>query len=423
MNLDCARPSLRPGFLSGRLFVLALFPGLLCSGCGARPAAPAVPAPHPRPVSAPPPGLSAVEARAQLVGAIRIRPDDPQASLNLALFDRDAGDTPQAEQELTALWKRFPHFAAGPYHLGTLSLNLGRNEAALPPLRAAADLAKEDAEIQVMAGLACFRLGRYEEARQYAQRAIRIDPQSASPYLLLTRIYSNHGTAAQSQAALNAYLKRAKDPAPGYYLMGRFYYRQFDPADAERCLQRALAADPKNADYLAMLGHIYGDLKNGARLTEGIALYAQALAIRPDDWETQAALGRALMQRQQWEPAISHLQAATRLAPDPGPILYSLGQALLRGGHADEGRRMLVEYQAYRDYTSGAEKFKQQAAAHPQDRSRRIAWARFCLQYGQYAAAETVLSEIARRFGEDDTLRQLSARIQADRRNGPPQVK
>src|SRR5262249_55710221 len=159
------------------------------------------------------------------------------------------------------------------------------------------------------------------------------------------------GTAQKAIAALNEYFKRSKDPAPGYYLMGRLYYRQSDASNAERYLLQATQAAPNNPDFWAMLGHVYVDLQNGKRLVEGLACYEKALALRPQDWETLAALGRAEMQQQKSESAIAHLKSALQYAPDPGPLLYSLGQALLRGGHEEEGRRTLAEYQDYLEYS------------------------------------------------------------------------
>ncbi len=115
----------------------------------------------------PSPPPSAAETRARLAAAVQAAPQDPRAYLRLALFDRDANNLPAAEQELRALWHKFPRFAEGPYQLGLLYLNLGQNDEALAPLQAAARLLPNQADPQVMAGLACFRLERYEEARRY----------------------------------------------------------------------------------------------------------------------------------------------------------------------------------------------------------------------------------------------------------------
>ena len=359
--------------------------------------------------------LSPIEARARLAATVAMNPDEPHPALTLARFDRDNGRAPDAERELAAICRRFPRYVDAAFDLGSLYLNRGENDAALSYLKTAAKLAPNSHDTQVMAGLASFRLGRTADARRFVDEAIRLDKDAADSYLLLARIYSTSGTAQKAMAALRDYLKRSREPEPGYYLMGRLYYRQADMPEAERWLKRAIDARRDNPDTWAMLGHVYAELDNGRRIDEGIECYAKALALRPNAGETEAALGRALMQQHRWEESIGHLRAAVRSAPDAGPLLYTLGQALLRAGHTDEGRRILAEYQAYRDFSAGIAERKRAVEQSPHDRSRRYALTRYCLSYGQFAAADQVLTETEHKLGSDDMLRRLRAQVAAAR--------
>src|SRR4051794_1334561 len=74
---------------------------------------------------------SASETRARLVAKAELSPDDPEPALNLALFDRNQGAFPQAEQELSAARARFPNSVEAAYQLGAFYLNAGRNEEAV----------------------------------------------------------------------------------------------------------------------------------------------------------------------------------------------------------------------------------------------------------------------------------------------------
>jgi predicted Zn-dependent protease len=377
------------------LFGLIAFPVLIGSGCRT----PNAVSPPSSPPSTTPgnalPSQSAAETRARLAAQAELAPEDPNAALRLALFDRDHDAVSQAEQELKAIHAHFPTSAEASYQLGSLYLNLGHPEEAAAPLLAAAAREQGRAEIQVMAALTCFRLDRSAEAERYARAALKVDSNNAAAYLLLARVYSSHGTAAQSQAAIQEYLKRASAPAPGYYLLARMYYRQADAANAERALQRALQSDPENGDYWALLGHIYGDLNNGARLAEAITAYKKALALKPHDSEVHASLGRALMRGQHWEEAAGELRLAMQSAPDPGPLLYSLGHSLLRAGHSDEGRSALNQYQSYQEYIRSSARLKGAIKANPQDRESRYALVRLCLRYRQYGAARATLNAAA----------------------------
>lgn len=388
---------------------------MLLSGSACRP--PSAVAPLPGPSAGVQrnelPAPSDEETRARLAAEAELAPEKPAPALRLALFDRDHGAVPQAEQELQAIRRRFPDSAEASFQLGTLYVNAGNAAEAAAPLRDAAQHEPGRADIQVMAALACFRLSRYGEAERYARAALKADPNSAAAWLLLARIYSNSGSAAQSRSAIQEYLKRATDPAPGRYLLARMYYRQADAPNAERALRTALQAHPEEGDYWALLGHVYGDLNNGARLTEAVTCYKKALELKPRDAETHAALGRALMREQQWEQAVAELRTAIRNAPDPGPLLYSLGRSLLRAGHAEEGNAVLVQYQAYQEYIRGAAQRKGAVQANPKDCASRYALVRFCLHFRQYGAAKAALDAADLSCRKETAWQQLNRDVSA----------
>lgn len=365
------------------------------------------------------PTISAEQARAALEQAAQARPDDPVTRLELALFDLRANDLRRAERELIALWQRFPRFARAPYHLGMLYLAHGYETDAVLPLEAAAAIAKDDPQVQVNAALACFRIGRQEKARKYAQAALRLDKERPDPYLLMARLNANHGTAAQAIADVQEYLKRSPNPVPGYYLLGRLYARQADRQNAERWLRRAVEADPNNAEFLVALGRVYYEMFDATRADEALQCFEKALSLHPNHWEAHLSKGRILMGRRQWQEALPHFEAAVAHAPQPLSLYYDLAQALLKTGREAEGRKMLAEYQRYnsskRDYTNGFIKMSRAIDEAPKDRARRYALARFCLSYGQHGAAELTLRETARLLGEDETLRKLLREVEARR--------
>jgi len=398
---------------------LATLPvALLVIGCARKP--PALPPTAPTP-SSPVPAISAAQAREVLAEAIRARPDDPTARLELALFDLRANDLHNAERELIDLWKRFPRFARAPYHLGMLYLTHGYETDAVMPLEAAAALAKDDPQAQVNAALACLRTGRLAEARKYAHAALRLDPERPDPYLLMARLNANYGTASQAIEDAKKYLERSPNPVPGYYLLGRLYARRADRANAELWLKRAVEANPDNAEFWLALGRVYYELFGASRAEEGIRCFEKALSLNPDYWEAHLTMGRALASKRQWKEAVTHLEAAVSNAPQPLSLYYDLGQALLKIGRREEGRKMLAEFQRYKvsksDYMNGYQRLSRAIEAAPKDRARRYALARFCLSYGQYGAAELTLRETARLLGEDETLRRLLQETEAQRRS------
>ena len=349
--------------------------------------------------------------RQALTDAVKAFPADPNAILELALFDLKTASANQAEREMTACWKRFPHYARAPYHLGLHYLRQGRNEDAIRYLLAAAADEPGDVDVQWNAGRACIRVGDQKAAIVFLKKAIKIDPQVAEPYLLLAECYDHPGTASLGIASLHQFLKRTANPAPGYYLLGRLYSRQADRAHAEEWLQRAVQADPDNSEYWVALGRVYFELSNATQAQVGMDCYARALKLDPNNWAAHQYLGHALLDRQQYEAAIPHLRAALQNATERGPRYYDLSQALLKAGHEEEGRKALAAYQDYRQFQDGVTRLNHAIVAAPHDRSRHYALVRYCLEHHQPGAAQSVLNETVRQLGTDATAERLQYEV------------
>ena len=404
---------------------------ILACGCGGRTAysvkpesgAPAAvvaataPTPAPQPE---PPLLTVTQARETLVKATQADQNDPQPKVELALFDAKTNAIREAEQGLIACWKRFPHASRAPYHLGLLYLAQGRDGDAARCLTTAAALNPDDAELQWNAGLACLRNSDEALAISYLNKAVALDPQSAEPYILLARCYDHHGTASRSLAYLRRYLELAANPAPGYYLMGRIYAQQADRDNAAKWLEQAVQSDPNNPEYLTTLGRVYYELFNATRASEGMTCYNRALAADPNNGIAHQYLGHALLEQQRFAEAIPHLRAALQNVADTGPVYYDLGQALVKSGQMEEGRRVLATYQSYRDYTDGVTKLTSAIHAAPKDRARRYALIRFCLAHHQPTAAKAILTDAVSRLGTDSTFARLQTEAEAMQAAAPP---
>lgn len=354
-----------------------------------------------------------VEERARLAAAIELNPDDPKVYLNLAQFELRNGKVAEVEKFLMGLRKKFPKSDTIAYELGKLYLSSGEFQAALQELEAATKLSSNP-EYVVMLGFANFRLERYAEAERLAKIALKRDSKVAIAYLLLARVYGTKGKPEQSLEAVQNYLKYAENQEPGYYLMGRYYFRSNNAPEAEKWLKKALELNPNNYESWSLLGDVYTNLQAGTRSEEAVQCYQKAIELNPNDWESRTALGRHWIQKREASKAIEQFEAAMRVAPDPGPILYNLGQAYIQAGRTVDGHQRLKEYEAYRQYTTRVTKFKQDIAANPKNRALRYEYARFCLQFEQNQAAESVLLETKKLFGDDKTLRELLTKAQKE---------
>lgn len=388
--------------------VLAFGTLLWLIGCNRQAAVSNTPA-----ASTPPAALSATEARVILNDAASSPGAAPESGLELALFDIKLNEVPRAESELVQLCSRFPRFARGFYHLGMLELRTGRTDEGLGHLKTAAAIAKDDAEIQTAAAIACLKGEHASEAKAYADAAIKLDPTLPDAYLVMGRVYSTHGTALQGIEYIRKFLELSPNPAQGFYLMGLLYSRQGNKEESEKWMQQAVNAAPDNPECVLALGRVYFDLFRSTRTNEAIACFQKAIQINPKYWLAHSVYGRALISMNKLPEGIAELEEARKLSPQPGPLYYDIGQAQIRLGKREEGRKSLELYSAYREYTSGAEKKLAAINASPKDRRKRYDLARFCMSHGQYRGAIATLKQAEHELGPDSTLAQLLSQAEA----------
>jgi predicted O-linked N-acetylglucosamine transferase (SPINDLY family) len=100
-------------------------------------------------------------------------------------------------------------------------------------------------------------------------------------------------------------------------------------ADAEKAFRAVLAADPKNADALNLLGL---SAMRAGRPEEGAASIARAVALRPSEPSFRLNLGVALKAAGKRSDALSAFREAVRLAPGYAQAHLNIGNTLREDG-------------------------------------------------------------------------------------------
>ncbi|HEX5211356.1 MAG TPA: tetratricopeptide repeat protein [Pseudolabrys sp.] len=103
--------------------------------------------------------------------------------------------------------------------------------------------------------------------------------------------------------------------------------------EAERLYRQILAADPRHAASLNMLGVVSHQT---GRRDLSVELFGQAVAIDPDSAEYRSNLGIALQEQGRHEEAIASYRTAIALKPDYAEAHNNLGIALSGQGKRDE---------------------------------------------------------------------------------------
>jgi tetratricopeptide (TPR) repeat protein len=255
-------------------------------------------------------------------------------------------------------------------------LNAGQIDAAIETLTAASRLQPNDAQVQLLLGLAYYRKSDYTRAVEYLTAAVRQTPESSRQYrevvqaLGLSHYMLGHiGEAVPYLEQLNrwspdnrefayalgvGYLQtRNPDKAretfarlfgvpPGaaaaYLINAQMMVRQQLEGPAETELRKALELDPRLPQANFLLGEmaIYH-----AQIDLGIELLQKEIALNPAFGMAHYRLGEAYTRQLKWDEAIGPLQKSIWLNPFfSGPYIV-LGKVYLKKSELPNAENVL----------------------------------------------------------------------------------
>ncbi len=232
--------------------------------------------------------------------AVASTPEALAAMLQQAVGLHQAGQLPKAEEIYRRILGQAANHPDTNYLLGTLYLQQGRNEAAVPLLQRALKGTPANATARINLGIALKGIGRFREAIDAYQAVLDQEPAN--------------------DAALNN--------------MGVAHMGLDEAGEAEACFHRALEAEPGNvgaANNLGRAREALGDMEGAA------TAYSQAIQLMPDCGEAHLALASMGPVKD------THLQDMQGLYDNPGLdasqrlyLAFALGKALEDAGDYDK---------------------------------------------------------------------------------------
>lgn len=146
------------------------------------------------------------EARRLLERAVRLRPDNPELSNNLALACIKIGDLKAAERTLRSCLARLPAFYPGWYTLGVCLRKGGDVDGAIRSYERLLTI-KPD-HVDAWANLAQLRerLNQLDAAQAAAEKALALDPDNAMTRLVAAQIAARQGDHESARRRLAAML-------------------------------------------------------------------------------------------------------------------------------------------------------------------------------------------------------------------------
>lgn len=262
--------------------------------------------------------------------------------------------------------------------LGELRIGTGRPVHAIDQLQEAVVLNGRDASARRFLGMAYSMDGQYERAIDEYERAILLSPGDELLYLEAADVFFAAGMGSDAESLLNRAVELF--PASGqahlglarlhveagslrealiefqrgldsgqelpfevvYKTMGDIHYDLIEFEPALEYYDRALAVDPENVDTFLAKGDLYLS-RNDAEAAG--AAYARAAALDPARSDAHHGLAETALRRGDVEGALAASERVLELDPEFRPAAYIRGQALVRLGRTEEGRRQIEAYQ------------------------------------------------------------------------------
>ena len=224
---------------------------------------------------------------------------------------------------------------------GVTLFRMGKPAAAIPLLEQSHNnLPELNLDGTYVLALCYLNTHRYDEARHYFAALYRIQPESASAYLLLARMlirWQNSPVAqemAQKALSLNAHIPQA------HLLIGQVALGQGKLEEALAEFEHEAAINPMYGPVYDRLGDVYLQ-KN--QLDKAQDALNQALLLEPDATGPYILLGQVLLKQDNPSTAATYLKRAIEMDPGNEYSHFFLGQAYREMGRKQEAQ---IEFQA-----------------------------------------------------------------------------
>jgi Flp pilus assembly protein TadD len=244
---------------------------------------------------------------------------------------------PAADRELRR------RFAEVVFVQGLLTAHRGEKAEALRLLRQADayGFPPLDSPLMALAAGCLDELKEYGLATQAYREILKHTPHNAEARLRLGVSLYLSGQLAPAEKELEQVVRQATALPYAHYYLGAVLLEQKRVEEAGVQLKRELAADNRCYGCMAKLAHL-AYLKGDDRQCE--SWLAKAVALNPDDPETNLVYGMLANRAGRYDQAIRHLTKVVERTPDYMKAQYQLAVAYERSGNAAKAREHLEIY-------------------------------------------------------------------------------
>lgn len=227
----------------------------------------------------------------------------------------------EAEQLAREITQQFPKLGFGWKVLGVVLKLQGRTDDALAPMKQAAQLLPDDAEVHNNYGVTLKNLGYFVEAEDCYRRALEINPAYAWAHTNLGNALKEQGRFTDAEASYRLALEIEPDFAEAHTNLGITLHEQGRFTEAVDSYRRAIEIRPDFVEAHNKLGVVF---KNLGCLVDAELSYRRALAIKPDCVNALCNLGTILKDLGRWEDGVEVYRHALTIKPDDADVYSNL---------------------------------------------------------------------------------------------------
>ncbi|MEP6888174.1 MAG: tetratricopeptide repeat protein [Nitrospirales bacterium] len=177
------------------------------------------------------------------------------------------------------------------------------------------------------------RAGRLDEAKQFYQQILAIDPHHAETQHLLGLIAYRTGELEEAVELLSQATRENQSQPTYWFNLGVVLQKQGKGPEALSAYEHALTIHPQYPEAHNNVGNVLMEL---GRLEGAATAYQRALRIRPEYVEAHNNLGVVLKEQGQLDEARMSCEEALRLAPNHLEAHCNLGSVLMDQGNLDQ---------------------------------------------------------------------------------------
>lgn len=215
--------------------------------------------------------------------------------------------------------------------------------AAVMQFNAALALEPADERLRTSRQTALLAVEPNEAVEAEVNATVAAHSRSGVAHQNLGRFHQSVARNREAVAAFRDALQRYPLVAVGrlHLSIAEIHMQQLRLDEAIGSFRAALAVDPNTVVPRSGIARLFME---GSRLDEAYTEYLVLLLLDPLNSEAHARVAQIELQRGQFAKAVTVARRALAENPDHMQARYALGQALIRSGEVEEGRREIAEY-------------------------------------------------------------------------------